>query len=78
MPRDDWVEIGVFAPADEGGGLGEPLHLEKRRLRSGAQSITFTVLRKLARAGINPYNLLLDREVEDNAREVVVPSEPSG
>lgn len=68
---DDWVEIGVFAPAEEGEGLGKPLHLEKRRLRSGAQSITVTVPRKPGRAGINPYHLLLDRDVQDNAREVL-------
>lgn len=73
VPMDDWVEIGVFAPADEGEELGEPLHLEKRRLRSGAQSITVTVPREPARAGIDPFHLLLDRDVQDNAREVEVP-----
>jgi len=71
VSMDDWVEIGVFAPADEEEELGEPLHFEKRRLRSGAQSITVTVPRKPGRAGIDPYHLLLDRDVQDNAREVL-------
>lgn len=69
VPMDDWVEIGVFAPA-EGERLGEPLHLEKHRLRSGGQSITVTVPRKPARAGIDPYHLLIERDREDNSREV--------
>jgi len=67
VPMDDWVEIGVFAPAGKG---EEPLHLEKRRLRSGAQSITVTVPTRPGRAGIDPYHLLLDRDIQDNAREV--------
>lgn len=69
VPMDDWVEIGVFAPA-EGEKLGEPLHLGKHRLRSGAQSITVTVPRQPARAGIDPYHLLIERDREDNNLEV--------
>ncbi|MEA2561005.1 MAG: type transport system permease protein [Acidobacteriota bacterium] len=63
VPMDDWVEVGVFDSAG-------PLLLEKRRLRSGAQSITVIVPRKPSRAAIDPYHLLLDRDVQDNAREV--------
>ncbi|HXE64839.1 MAG TPA: hypothetical protein VN519_14940 [Bryobacteraceae bacterium] len=40
VPMDDWIEAGVF---DE----GEP-YLEKRRIRSGQQTITVTVPRKPA------------------------------
>jgi ABC-2 type transport system permease protein len=71
VPMDDWVEIGVFAPA-EGEELGQPLHLEKHRLRSGGQSITVTVPRKPTRAGIDPYHLLIERDREDNARELEI------
>ena len=73
VPMDDWVEIGVFAPA-EGERLGEPLHLEKHRLSAGGQSITVTVPRKPARAGIDPYHLLIERDREDNAVEVEMES----
>lgn len=71
-PMDDWVEIGVFAPAENGGELGEPLLLEKRRIGSGERSITLTVPRRPARAGIDPYDLLIDRDNEDNVTQIEV------
>ncbi len=72
VPMDDWVEIGVFAPAEEGNGLGEPIYVQKHRIRSAEQTITVTVPRKPARAGIDPYHLLIDWEMGDNIDEVKV------
>ncbi len=62
VPVDDWVEVGVF-------GEGEP-YMELRRLRSGRQTITVTVPRKPARAGIDPENLLIDLDTENNIKDV--------
>jgi hypothetical protein len=62
---DEWVEIGVFA-AGEGDELGEPLHLERHRIRRGEQTIRIIVPREPARAGIDPYRKLIDRQREDN------------
>lgn len=69
VPMDDPVEVGVFASA-EGGGLGEPLYLGMRRVRSGDHRITVTVPRKPARAGIDPRNLLIDVKASDNLKEI--------
>jgi hypothetical protein len=68
-PMDDFVEIGVFA-SGEGDGLAEPLYLELHRIQSGAQTIVITVPRAPARAGIDPYRKLIDRERQDNVVEV--------
>ncbi len=40
---DDQVEIGVFAPAEEGEELGKLLYVQMHRIRAGAQRITVTV-----------------------------------
>ena len=64
VPMDDWVEVGVF---DE----GEP-YLQKHRIRSGQQTITVTVPRKPTRAGIDPENLLIDLETENNIKDVTI------
>jgi ABC-2 type transport system permease protein len=77
VPMDDLVEIGVFAPGGDK-GVGQPLYLEQHRIRSsGKQTISITVLSpKLreggepARAGIDPWHKLIDREREDNVVEV--------
>jgi ABC-type transport system involved in multi-copper enzyme maturation permease subunit len=69
VPMNDLVEIGVFAPGD-GDGLGAPLYLKQHRIRSGRQTITVTVPREPARAGIDPYRKLIDRQRDDNVVEV--------
>ena len=68
-PMAEWVEIGVFAPAEPGEVLGKPLYIQKHRIRSGRQTITVTVPRKPARGGIDPYNLL-DWEEGDNIEPI--------
>ena len=65
IPMDDLVELGVFA-AGQGGSLGEPLYLMRHRIRSGEQTIRITVPREPARAGIDPWRKLIDRDREDN------------
>jgi hypothetical protein len=62
VPMDDWVEVGVF-------GEGEP-YRETHRIRSGQQTVTVTVPRKPTRAGIDPENLLIDLDTENNIKGV--------
>lgn len=75
VPMDDWVEIGVFASAEEGEEeLREPLYVRMHRIRSGEQTITVTVPRKPVLAGIDPYHLLDWEEDanDDNIEEVKI------
>ncbi len=67
---NDWVEVGVFAPAGKGTEPARPLYLRKHRIRSGKQTITVTVPGQPARAGIDPNHLLIDLEMDDNTRKV--------
>jgi aminopeptidase N len=68
-PLTEGVEIGIFAPAQPGEILGEPLYVRQHRIRSGTQTITVILPHKPAHAGIDPYNLL-DWEEGDNIEEV--------
>ncbi len=72
LPMREWVEIGIFAPAEPGEILGKPLYVHKHRIRSGTQTITVIVPHKPARGGIDPYNLL-DWEEGDNIEPIEVP-----
>ncbi len=65
VPMDEFVEIGVFAAGD-GDGLGIPLYVGRHPIRSGAQTIRVTVPSEPARAGIDPYRRLIDRDGADN------------
>src|SRR5690606_3946284 len=63
----DLVDIGVFAAHPEGGTrLGSELYLGKHWIGPGAQTITVRVDSLPARAGIDPYNKLIDRNRDDN------------
>jgi ABC-2 type transport system permease protein len=59
-PLHDWIDIGVL-DADN-----QPLFLEKRKIENEETSFTVTVDKKPARAGIDPYNKLIDRRPKDN------------
>ncbi len=67
IPMDDEVEIGLFTG---GGAGGDPLYLRRHRIRSGRQSITVTVPREPAWAGIDPHRKLIQREPDDNIVKV--------
>jgi ABC-2 type transport system permease protein len=72
VPMDEWVEVGVFAPTEQGAEFGETLYLQKHRIRSGEQTITVTVPREPSDAGIDPYHLLIEIERFDNVEEIEI------
>jgi len=65
-PLHDWIDIGVL-DAD-----GQPLYLEKKKIEQEETEFTLIVPKKPAKAGIDPYNKLIDRRPKDNAIPVDV------
>ena len=62
-PMDDLIDIGVFA----GRGKQErALYLEKHRLTGGETALEIVVDEPPTRAGVDPYNKLIDRLSGDN------------
>jgi ABC-2 type transport system permease protein len=74
VPMNDRVEIGVFTGDEKGENSGNPLYLQKHRIRSGKQTITVTVPGKPARAGIDPYHLLVEWKSDNNIEKIKVKS----
>ncbi|GAA4393193.1 ABC transporter permease/M1 family aminopeptidase [Hymenobacter koreensis] len=70
LPMHDWVEIGVFGPADAGKEAGPQLYQQKHRIRSGQQTIVLTLPTKPANVALDPRQLLIDWNVEDNHQVV--------
>jgi hypothetical protein len=60
---DDLVDIGVFTGA---GKNGKALFMAKRRITQPEMEFEVTVDQLPARAGIDPYNKLIDRNPDDN------------
>jgi len=68
---DNLVEIGIFATDTSlSADRQRVLYRKKHRLRSGEQILTVTVDEKPTRAGVDPYNLFLDKRPDDNLTTV--------
>jgi aminopeptidase N len=72
MTMNELVEVGVFAPVEEGEKVGKPLYLEMHRISSGKQTITVAVPFKPESAGIDPRYLLIDLKTHNNVRKMKI------
>ena len=71
LPLDDWIDIGVFGDAKVTGKTEEkPLYLGKHHVTGRDVTVEVVVGEKPERAGIDPYNKLVDRNSGDNVRKV--------
>jgi ABC-2 type transport system permease protein len=67
MPLDDFIDIGVFTGKK---GEEKPLYMQRERINRLHQTFTLVVDQPPTRAGIDPYNKLIDRISEDNMTDV--------
>lgn len=65
---NDWIEIGVTAPGQDGKKNSKSLYLKKHLIHSGEQTITVRVNQKPSRGGIDPNYLLFDTTLADNMK----------
>jgi hypothetical protein len=67
MTLNDYIDIGVFSgKKDE----EKSLYLKKERITQANQTFEIIVDQLPTRAGIDPYNKLIDRIPDDNAIDV--------
>jgi len=52
---------------------GKPLFVEKEKFTEGQRTFEITVDQMPTRAGIDPYNKLVDRIADDNVIDVTTP-----
>jgi ABC-2 type transport system permease protein len=68
MPMADYIDIGVFnGPKDD----EKPLYMKREKLTQEHQTFSIVVDKQPTRAGIDPYNKLIDRIADDNVIDVV-------
>ena len=69
---DDWIDVGIFGdPPGPGGRTGDHvLYLGKHHVGEPDVSLRIVVDRAPRRAGLDPYNKLIDRRPADNVRAV--------
>jgi hypothetical protein len=67
MAMDDYVDIGVF---DGKKDHEKPLYLKKEKMSDGKRTFSLVVDKMPTRAGIDPYNKLVDKVADDNMIDV--------
>ncbi len=68
VPLDDWIDVGVFAPGATKKAEPRPLVIEKRHITASPATFEFVVNEKPDKAGIDPFNKLIDRNPDDNTK----------
>ncbi len=66
-PLHDSIDVGVFSGKKD---QEKPLAVRKEWITGGRQTFEFTVKDRPTRAGIDPYNKLIDRNGDDNTMDV--------
>ena len=67
MALADYIDIGVFKGKKDD---EQPLYMKKEKITQEHQTFTVVVNEKPTRAGIDPYNKLIDRIADDNMMDV--------
>jgi aminopeptidase N len=70
VPIADLIDIGVFGEPVEGYSLGKPLHLAKHWITASDTTLHIVVDTPPRKAGVDPYNKLIDRNPRDNVADV--------
>ena len=70
VPMADYVDVGVFGEHVAGQKLGAPLLVKKVRITQPVTSLDLDRAEEPFKAGIDPYNKLIDRTPEDNVMGV--------
>jgi aminopeptidase N len=66
VPLSEWIDIGVLAGEKD----DKVLFLEKRRITKPVETFEVVVNEKPTRAGIDPFNKLIDRNPKDNTKKL--------
>ena len=71
----DYIDVGIFAADDtdeNGKDRVNPLFVQKYKIKPGETTLTIRVKGEPSKAGIDPYNKLIDRIPDDNTISVDV------
>jgi ABC-2 type transport system permease protein len=70
VPVDDWIDLGILGDGGKSKTHDDKvLFLEKRHLTQATTTFEATVDQEPTRAGIDPFNKLIDRQPEDNTKK---------
>ncbi|HSM85173.1 MAG TPA: M1 family aminopeptidase, partial [Candidatus Limnocylindrales bacterium] len=72
VPVNDYIDIGAFAKPVKPKQYGDTLYRERVHIAQKDSTFTFTTATLPDKAGIDPFDLLIDRVPNDNTRSVTL------
>ncbi len=69
-PIADYIDIGVFGKSDKEDVLGKPLVYKRLKIYKKENTFVYKTKVEPYKAGIDPYNYLIDRIPDDNVKKV--------
>ncbi len=69
-PIADYIDLGVFGKSDKADVLGKPLVYKRLKITKKDNTFVFKTKAEPFKAGIDPYNYLIDRIPDDNVKAV--------
>ncbi|WP_310395956.1 M1 family aminopeptidase [Hymenobacter sp.] len=66
----DVLPVAIFPETGKNQKPAAPLLLAKRRLRAGDNQLRFVVAKKPASVAVDPYHLIIDRQLDDNTKDL--------
>ena len=70
IPISDWVDVGVFGQKTPP-GAPQVLYLEQHHITDRSGTLEVVVRQEPASVGVDPFNLLIDRNPDDNRYDLV-------
>ncbi len=74
VPVNDYIDIGAFAKPAHGKKYGDTLYRERVHITQKESSFKFVTGSLPDKAGVDPFNLLIDRIPNDNTKTVTIVS----
>ena len=71
IPFADYIDIGVLGKESHGKYTDKQLYLQKQLIKPGKNTFVVIVNEEPAKAGIDVYNKLIDRDTDDNLATIV-------
>ena len=65
---NDWVDIGVYAKEED--GSDQLIYLKKHKIEKDKTTLVLLLDIEPSRAAIDPFNLLIDKDISDNLKDV--------
>ncbi|WP_210520768.1 ABC transporter permease/M1 family aminopeptidase [Hymenobacter terricola] len=66
----DALPVAIFPEMGQDKKPVPPLLLQKRHLRTGDNQLRFVVNKKPASVAVDPYNMIIDRQLDDNTKDL--------